>query len=46
LNYGSGGLYERKDEIEAGMAIEYKATVLVRRELAILTMAVLDRARL
>lgn len=28
--------------MEAGMAIEYKATILVKRELAILTMAVLD----
>jgi hypothetical protein len=41
-DYGSGGLYEREDEIEAGMAIEYKATILVRRELTILTMTVLD----
>lgn len=41
-DYGSGGLYEREDEMEAGMVIEYEATILVRRELAILTMTVLD----
>jgi hypothetical protein len=44
-NYDSGGLYEREDKIEVGMTIEYKATILVRRVLAVLTMVVLDCRR-